>query len=588
MSSQSDALLQDLHQDLSPYLDQYQLDASRAGKPLWPDATVAQAQAYSLATSIFKKYNEDDKPSVAASQAALQKFLAANKRCEEWKLVLADMRDEELLGDFKMSLYRFFNPSGYQLFTTYEEVFSRGGLGKGANRCARGSDLFTKVFNSPLSSTTEAVHFLWTHIADRDPRWNSAVKQTLLEYGSRRVAGNKLSFVNKNVTTARCISTEPTLNMWFQRGIGDILADGLKKSQWNIDLSEQPEINGWMARVGSQEGRLATIDLESASDSISLEMCKAVLPSTLLDFLMATRSPTVELPDGSVAPLHMMSTMGNGFTFPLQTAIFSAVIAAAYRHHGIKLVSYGPIYERNFGVFGDDMICDVVAVPTVVRLLGMLGFVVNRAKSFFEGPFRESCGMDWFAGSFCRGVYIKRLRTKQDHAVAINALNRWSALTGIRLCRTVSGLLSRLKHPMWVPAYENDDAGVQVPFDMVPVFRKRMPHGIVGYTCYAAIAKYLLVEDETIVCGQGEVQRSFNPDGLWLCFLNGNVEGYRTSLDGKTSPPRISLRQREVRYTTKRRVTSSWNTLSPIAQTFGLSWRRWSDAVRDNLYSYCG
>lgn len=581
MSSQSDALLTCLHDDLGEHLDHYQLRSSLAGKPIWPDATVRQAQCYALAGSLLKKFNEEENPSVAASSAALEKFLAANNRCKDFKLEPVDMRDEELINGVKQTLYEFFNPCGFPLFSSFDELFEAGSLGKGQNRLARASDIYTKLFDSPLSFTTETVHFLWTRIASRDPRWDFAVKAVTSEYAPQAVVGNKLSFVNKNATIARCISTEPTMNMWFQLGIGLYLTHGLKR-KWNIDLATQPDINGEMACAGSMGNHLSTIDLESASDSISYGLCEAILPDNLLGYLRRFRSPAIELPNKEQVPLHMMSTMGNGFTFPLQTAIFSAVITAAYKHHGIRVVTYGPACERNFGVFGDDMICHTKATRTVVRLLGLLGFTVNSSKSFVEGPFRESCGNDWFNGQPCRGVYIKRLSSEQARAVAINALNRWSATCGVSLRETVGYLLSQIRHPKWVPPDESDDAGVHVPLDMA-VGRKSLQHGIVGYTYDAALAKYLVVEDDAIVCGRGEVQRGYNPDGLWLCFLRGAVRGRKKNgVWGYT----MSLRQRNVVYKTRRKVTPSWDALSPQRLTDWLTWPRWSDAVRNNLGYY--
>jgi len=43
---------------------------------------------------------------------------------------------------------------------------------------------------------------------------------------------------------------------------------------------------------------------------------------------------------------------------------------------------------------------------TVMLLLEYLGFVANKRKTFWEGPFRESCGTDWFAGANVRPVFM--------------------------------------------------------------------------------------------------------------------------------------------------------------------------------------
>lgn len=590
MSSLTDALFTNLQCDLSHHLDQYQLDAMSAGTSLWPDATLKQAQSYTLGLALLKKFNDKERPSAVACQAALDKFLQVNDVSREFVPVCQDRRDEELLGGVKSAIEEFWYHGGYSLFNSFSELISRGGVGSGANLSARGNDFYTKLFDSPLSTTKGDLLYTWEKTVSSDPRWAHTLKRRAQRHSSRIVAGNKLSFVNKNVTVARCISTEPTINMWYQLGVGRILTDRLA-GLWGIDIKRnrhdkaiQQDTNRELAREGSLSGKFSTIDLESASDTLSMGLMREILPEPLMQWCELLRSPTTTLPDGRVVTLGMMSTMGNGFTFPLQTIVFTAVVTAAYRFLGIKPLYHGPSGSRNLGVYGDDIIVLTEAVPTVFRLLKLIGCIVNQSKTYIEGPFRESCGGDYFNGHHCRGVYVKKLHSPQDFFVTINGLNRWSALTGIRLSHTVQFLERVFKSRKWrikyVPADENDDAGVHVPLTMARGV-VHLQHGIVGYSYSAAVGSYLEVRRRSIVCGQAEVPRSYNPHGLWLCFLLGSVVGHRKN-DGPWGY-RIGLRQRHVRYTTRRKVTPMWDTLPPHHLTLGLGWRRWSNAVESNL-----
>lgn len=563
------ALLECLKLDLKAHLDPYQFDLSVTGKPIWPDADAHQYASHALVSKIFSKLTHDGKPSATASEAALAKFLRCNEICRDFNLSPQDYRDEELLGDISLSLWKFFNPDGFPLFSSFEEIVSRGGVGPGASVSARGDDLYTKVFDSSLSYTRSDLLDSWEFTVVQNANWFEALVSLYQRDIPVAVRGSKLSFVSKNDKVARTICTEPTINMWFQLGLGRLLQDRLKQF-WNIDLATQPDVNREMAYAASCGADLCTIDLESASDSISIGLLKAILPQEAFNWLLKTRSEETQLPNGEYVHLNMISTMGNGFTFPLQTVIFAAIVTSVYRHLGIPLIKRGVPKHRNFAVFGDDILCCKRAYSTVVRLLHLCGFKVNASKSFSEGSFYESCGRDYYNGHNVRPFYAKRLRTDQDLFRVINGLTRWSAIQGIPLRATCQALLAWVRRPRWVPPYESDDAGIHVPKDMGR--GKHIGHGIIRYLLDVPRKRYLLIKEDVISCGRDQRRRRYNPSGLWLSFLYGSVRGYR-----------ISLRQREVLYTTKPKATVHWDSLGPLCQSLGIGWPRWSSAASWNI-----
>lgn len=210
-----------------------------------------------------------------------------------------------------------------------------------------------------------------------------------------RLSTSKLVFVPKTAETHRTIMTQPTLNSILQLGVGNYMSRRLKKYA-GIDISDQ-SLNQRLARAGSITGDLATIDLSSASDTISYGLVKYLLPEAWLNLLGGLRCPDYTV-KGSKTPhrLEHFSAMGNGFTFPLETLIFYA-LARAVCGSGSTVA-----------VYGDDIIVPSAKFDEVTWLLRCCGFTPNKLKSYASGPFRESCGADYFFGFDVRPVYLKQ------------------------------------------------------------------------------------------------------------------------------------------------------------------------------------
>lgn len=196
--------------------------------------------------------------------------------------------------------------------------------------------------------------------------------------------------VDKNAKTKRFICKQQTLTSFCQLGVGDWMSRRLL--DFGCDLSDQG-VNQRLAREGSGAGfnTWATLDLEMASDTISYEVVKLLLPPAWFHFLCRLRSSSFRMIDedgGDVRTYEKFSAMGNGFTFPLETLIFMAAAHAAG--------DQAPTTE--FSVYGDDIICKQSSALELISLLNFLGFRVNEEKSFIFGSFKESCGADFYDG----------------------------------------------------------------------------------------------------------------------------------------------------------------------------------------------
>jgi hypothetical protein len=213
------------------------------------------------------------------------------------------------------------------------------------------------------------------------------------------VPGNRVTFVPKNAKTDRAIAVEPTVNIWFQLGIGRVIREKMRRHGWN--LRDGQETNQALARLGSLDDSLSTIDLERASDTISARLVEYLLPSDWFAALNSVRSQFGEFPGQGFAPYQKFSSMGNGFTFELESLIFWALSSSVAQHNG-----YNPFWCTSYG---DDIVCPSGVYEELVRYLSLCGFTVNLEKSFARGPFRESCGKDYLRGSLVRPAYLKEV-----------------------------------------------------------------------------------------------------------------------------------------------------------------------------------
>jgi len=237
----------------------------------------------------------------------------------------------------------------------------------------------------------------------------------------------KVQFVPKNCKTDRSIIVEPILNGLVQRGIGAFLKRKLLQS--GIDLTDQSR-NQRLAWRGSLDGSLATVDLKSASDCVSIALVFDLLGLDWASFLANWRTGTVTL-DGQTIHLEKFSSMGNGFTFELESLIFYGLAFAVTDYLGLN--------TEEVSVYGDDIIVPAAAYSLLELMLSFCGFEVNDDKSFASGPFRESCGADWFYGLDIRPFYLK----KRVNGQVLFAFHNWA----IRNCeRELAAVILK-----WIP-----------------------------------------------------------------------------------------------------------------------------------------
>jgi hypothetical protein len=502
----------------------------------YPDLGTTQcetwdADRYAAAALVegFLKKNQETIDTTVADACALRTFLEVNERVGLWAKRQLHEWEEELWGTFKDELYRFFYPRGEPLFTSWNVVASFGDLGPGASLGANGTDFYTKLFSSNLTATSESLYNTYRRTLT-DPKWREA-EETRQALGFKEVFvdANKLSYVPKNDRTSRTICTEPTLNMFFQRGLSKIMESRLR--DYGIDLSIQPDLNRDLARIGSAGDCISSIDLSSASDSVSNSLLAELLPAQVHPWFQYLRVPYTVLPDGTRVKLNMHSTMGNGYTFSLQTVLFTCMVLASFRVSGCRrLASVVDKRQKNWGVFGDDILVPKGQVTRyVLALLDIAGFRVNSEKTFVEGPFRESCGGDFLLGRNVRPVFARTVLTQETRYTLLNRLNWWCKEHFV-LPQTLAVLNDELgNRPHIVPPLFPDDSGIRTSWTQAVRLLPKDRNGSIRCRFRKAVTYKVAVSEDTLrtpaLKQKERDKRRYNSAGLLIAFVQGYARG---------------------------------------------------------------
>lgn len=278
-------------------------------------------------------------------------------------------------------------------------------------------------------------------------------------FGFIKHEASRAQFVPKSTKTYRMVTTQCSLDMYFQLGLHEFLIQRLEEL-YGFSLDTQADINKAWARLGSIDGHFCTVDSTMASDSIYLDpLVNANILPRWFGELLKTLQPRLLTYKDKVIKVSMCGTQGCGYTFALMTLILYCVVDSAY-----ELIGITPT-PQNRGVFGDDIVCVKRSYDLLIRAMELVGFIPNKEKSFSEGGFRESCGGDYLNGYPVRPVFIRRLTTVQHVCVAYNGLLIQCLLHDFYLWDTLKYLynVARSMGAPRVPFDSQEDAGLFTP-----------------------------------------------------------------------------------------------------------------------------
>ena len=349
-------------------------------------ATNFLAKASFLKTSFNRQqvaYDKFDKFELACGQTNLRfrspSLDPKNTGPNVWLLHATKRKIEMILGDF-----------------VGDELADDANWGPGVSTLLSGADVsgYNK-FHAERGITRDLYSLIsgWFPVAY--PSWADHLSRSYGESWAVFEVGNKIVTVPKNSKTDRVIAIEPGINLWFQKALGSMIRRRL--SRFGVDLNDQ-SINQTLAWKASIDTNLATVDFSSASDSISLEVVRELIPPRWFQILDLCRSKVGRKADGSIVKWNKFSSMGNGFTFELESLIFFAAALAVKEF----LSAEGAV-----SVYGDDVILPNSCFTLFSSFSDFLGFTVNQEKSFSSGEFRESCGSHFWGGVDCKPVFLK-------------------------------------------------------------------------------------------------------------------------------------------------------------------------------------
>lgn len=358
-----------------------------------------------LEREIFSKYLDQKLvPAETRRSRAIEKWLKTevkNARTNQFLLTLEEdlgwIHTDTLVREVRRLIARILGPLAYPEILTFSDYTN------GAS---------TRVPRSPVAAVNKLTgtgHISESAIAD----WFLATDGSRMGDQDMVVQNESVLFtVPKKSDIDRVACKEPEGNMFLQRSVGIAIRHRLKLH--GIDLRDQT-VNQELARK-AYASKLATVDLSAASDSVTRQLVILLLPFewwSLLDDLRVKST----LIDGVSHELEMFSSMGNGFTFELESLLFYAITRAVLKLSGIR---------GRVSVYGDDIICPQQAVGRLRRVLALFGFTMNSKKTHASGPFRESCGKHFHRGIDVTPFYIRKaVETVPELINLLNHLLEW-------------------------------------------------------------------------------------------------------------------------------------------------------------------
>jgi len=245
----------------------------------------------------------------------------------------------------------------------------------------------------------------------------------------------RITPVPKTLKGPRIIAIEPVCMQYAQQALARHIIGKLKVhdiTAGHINFDDQ-SVNRKLAMTASSDRLYATLDLSDASDRVPLSLVSSMLDvyPDLRDAILACRSKAAQMPDGEIIHLRKFASMGSALCFPIEAMVFfTGIIVSILKSKNLP-VTLRNMYNisRSVYVYGDDIIIPIDWVDIVLETLASFYCKVNVRKSFWKGYFRESCGMDAYAGYDVTPTYLRSMPPKNKGS--ISGLLSWIATSNL-------------------------------------------------------------------------------------------------------------------------------------------------------------
>lgn len=221
--------------------------------------------------------------------------------------------------------------------------------------------------------------------------------------------------VPKTLKGPRIIAIEPVCMQYTQQALATSIRRLIELhplTSGHVNFRDQ-EINRCLAMSSSADQELATLDLSAASDRVPRSLALSMFDShpDLRDAIDACRSRTAQMPSGDIIPLKKFAAMGSALCFPVEAMYFYTIcIVSRLKKRGLPVTWHNVMkMTRQVYVYGDDILVPTDDATTVAEDLTKYYCKVNMSKSYWNGKFRESCGMDAYDGKEVTPTYLRQV-----------------------------------------------------------------------------------------------------------------------------------------------------------------------------------
>jgi hypothetical protein len=180
----------------------------------------------------------------------------------------------------------------------------------------------------------------------------------------------KVVLVPKDSRGPRLISCEPLDFQWIQQGLSRAIVSHVERHPLTRDSVRftNQEPNRIAALAGSVAGKYSTLDLNEASDRVSLGLVRLLFPEPVLTSLVACRSLGTRLPDTTELILQKYAPMGSALCFPVLALTVWSLLVAGFKALNADRDAISSIY-----VYGDDVIVPTAYAEHAMNILEYFG-----------------------------------------------------------------------------------------------------------------------------------------------------------------------------------------------------------------------
>lgn len=249
-----------------------------------------------------------------------------------------------------------------------------------------------------FTGSSECAQWFYNEVLSNEGPLRDHIERMGFTVNDENCNHESLTLVNvpKTWKTHRPITPLTLLGLAYSYGVGEQVDLALRSE--GIDIRRQQHRHRKIVEWASRNRKYATADLSNASNALLSWLLNRTLPREWYTAIKRTFSHQLVI--NGVEGIHYTESvlpMGNGLTFPVETLVFYVILKAIAELAEVK---------GFISVYGDDLIYPSRLHKYVSCIFPLIGFTINKDKTFVKAPFRESCGSDFYRGHDVRPAFL--------------------------------------------------------------------------------------------------------------------------------------------------------------------------------------